>query len=104
MNAIAQQASKIQRTASFWPGTGFSFTTERLHSDHRADNIPIHVNIADPRLRRNGVDGFIDARMNTKSQTVAAGVDFAYQLRQLIARIPNHVQYRTENFAFQFRK
>ena len=92
---------QIQRPAGFRSGARQPFAAERLHPDHRADHVAVHIQIADPRARNDLLDRLVDARMHAQRQAVARGVDLRQQRIEFVALVAQHVQHRPEDLARQ---
>ncbi len=99
-----QQAVEVERPARFRPGAGQPFAAERLHADHSADHIAVHIQVADVRAAGHLRDGFIDTCVYAKRQAVTRFIDLLNQPRQVVAVVAHHVQYRAEDLFFHLIK
>src|SRR6516165_7665596 len=69
------KASEIIRASGLWTSPGQALSAERLHANHRADLVTIHVKIADLYPLGNEVRRRLHARVQAERQPIARGVD-----------------------------
>ena len=72
---VAQQAVQIKRSTGLRPGAGKPLASEGLHTDHRADDVAIDVDVADARALENRIARGIDTRGDTERQAITGGID-----------------------------
>jgi len=57
------QAFQIERAACLGAGTGQAFTAERLHPDYCADDVAVHIDVADVGMTHDVIYGLVYARV-----------------------------------------
>ncbi len=72
---------------------------ERLHADHRADDVAIDVDVAGGEPCADQLGGRIDARMRAPGQGVARRVERVDQLGERFALVAQHMQHGAEHLA-----
>ena len=58
---IALQPLQVKRPAGFRTSAGLAFAAKGLHTNHRADDVAVDVDVADMCAGDDEIDGFIDA-------------------------------------------
>ena len=69
------EAAEIEWAARLRSGARKAATAEWLHADHSADDVPVHIDIADFDAVGDMRDGLVQTRMQPESQAVAGRVD-----------------------------
>ena len=89
------------RSTRFGPGARQAFSAEGLHADHRADDVPVHIQVADrctpPDVLRPGVQ----AGVHPHGETETGGVDLVDDAIEVLERESRHVEDRSETLAGQ---
>jgi putative hemolysin len=74
------------------------FAAEGLHADDGADEVAVHVGVADVQAVGDALDGFVDAAVDAQRQAVAGIGDGHADLVELVGTPADDVQDRTEDF------
>ena len=74
------------RPAGLRTGAGKTLTTEGLHADDGADDVAVHVGVADVQAVGDALDGFVDAAVDAQRQAVAGIGDAAQTWSRSSAR------------------
>src|ERR1700749_5075320 len=69
---LSGKTRQIMRAAGLGPGARQSVAAERLHADHGADHVAVDIDVTDWKPVDHGLDGVVDARVNSERQSVAA--------------------------------
>ena len=86
------------RTARLGSGARKPRAAKGLHTNDRADDITIYIDVAGIYVPTEKFDGRFDAAVNTECQTVTAAIDLFVQRFQLIRSIANKVNDWAEDF------
>ena len=91
------------RPAGLRTGARKSFAAEGLHADDGADDVAVHVGVADVQAVGDALDGFVDAAVDAQRQAVAGIGDGRADLIEVFGAPADEVQDRPEDFALETR-
>ena len=89
------------RAAGLGAGTGKALATEGLRADHRADLVPVYIDVADAHEAAHFGRGLLDAGVNPKREPEARGIERRTNIADPVARETDNMQHRSEHLALQ---
>ena len=84
-------------TARLWPGSREALAAKRVDANHRAHHVAVDIGIAHPDLPENVPGETVDTAVHPEREPVTGGIDLAYHVVDVPARIANDMEYRAEN-------
>src|SRR6056297_262502 len=98
---LGHEAVQVGRPAGFRAGPGEPAAAEGLYAHHGADDVAVHIDVPGARFREQLAGAGIDAAVDAEGERVTGLVDLLHDAIDVARGVPDHVQDRAEDLAFQ---